>query len=217
MPIWEGQAVPPGGHALPPLPYGYGALEPVLGRETLEIHHDRHHKAYVDGLNRAELALQSARRAGKYDQIAGLQRALAFNGGGHILHSVYWTIMAPPDKGGAPQAQTSALLDECFGTLDAFMSQFAAAATSVDGSGWCVFAYQPAFHSGVILQCEKHENLAQWGGIPLLVCDVWEHAYYLQYQNRRGDYIGAWWRLVNWLEVERRLLLAQRGGLPLVK
>lgn len=209
-------SIPPGGHRLPPLPYGYDALEPVIDGETLKIHHDKHHKAYVDGLNKAELALVSARENKDYAYIKYWEKELAFNGGGHILHSVYWTVMAPPDSGGSPRHETQMLIDNYFGSFDAFKAQFTEAAKAVEGSGWGVLTYNLAFGRLEILQCEKHQNLTQWGGPPVLVCDVWEHAYYLKYQNRRPDYVEAWWRLVNWYEVERRVLLARTGKLPLL-
>ncbi|MDR1891532.1 MAG: superoxide dismutase [Oscillospiraceae bacterium] len=205
----------PGTHALPPLPYPYGALAPVLDEQTLRIHHDKHHQKYVDDLNKTELALQAARKNGDSSNIQALLDKLAFNGGGHILHSIYWTVMAPTGTGGEPQIQTAQKINEAFGTFADFLKEFTNAAGEVEGSGWCVLGWNPAFGRLDILQCEKHQNLALWGVIPVLVCDVWEHAYYLDYQNRRPDYIAAWERLINWVEVERRLILAQSGKLPL--
>jgi Fe-Mn family superoxide dismutase len=197
--------IPAGSHKLPPLPYAYNALEPVIGEETLRIHHDIHHKKYVDDLNRAELAVQAARNAGDYTYIKYWENELAFNGSGHILHSVYWRNMCPVGTGGAPGARTTRYLDWYFGGFDKITAQFTAAAAAVEGSGWCILGYNTSFFSLELLQAEKHQNLTQWGTIPLLVCDVWEHAYYLQYQNRRADYINAWWDLVNWNEIEVRL------------
>jgi Fe-Mn family superoxide dismutase len=209
-------AIPPGGHTLPPLRYAYTALEPVIDAETLQIHHNKHHKKYVDELNKAELALAAARHAADYSHIKCLEEAIAFNGSGHILHSVYWTIMTAPDTGGRPGMNTQSFIDWYFGNFDAFKAQFSAATKAVEGSGWGILAYNPAFGHLEILQAEKHQNLTQWGAIPILVCDVWEHAYYLKYQNVRDSYVDAWWRLVNWSEVERRLMLAARGELPLL-
>lgn len=206
--------VAPGMHELPPLPYAYNALEPVIDKETMQIHHDKHHKKYVDDLNKAELAMVNVRKQGNYDYIAYWENALAFNGSGHILHSVYWTVMASPGTGGAPGQYTKSYIDWYFGSMDAFKSQFKAAANAVQGSGWCVLGYSPSFFRPELLQCEKHQNLTQWGIIPILVCDVWEHAYYLKYQNKRNEYIDNWWSLINWNEVERRLLQAARGVLP---
>ncbi|MEW5762697.1 MAG: superoxide dismutase [Bacillota bacterium] len=208
-------AVPPGGHRLPPLPYPYDALEPVIGAATVRIHHDRHHQSYVEGLNRAELALAEARRRRDYALVKHWERELAFHGSGHILHSVYWAVMAPPGSGGEPGPLTREQLAAYFGSVTAFQEQFSAAATGVEASGWGVLVWHPAWGRPEILTAERHQDLTQWGGIPILVLDVWEHAYYLDYQNRRRDYVYAWWRLVNWSEVERRLTLAMRAGLPL--
>jgi len=207
--------IPAGGHTLPPLPYSYEALEPVIDAKTLRIHHDKHHRKYVDDLNATELALVKARDHKDWSMIACLENQLAFNGSGHILHSVYWCNMAPPGEGGAPGEHTLSYLDWYFGGREPFMAQFTAAATKVEGSGWAVLGYNPAWRRLELLQCEKHQNLTQWGTVPILVCDVWEHAYYLSYQNERAEYISRWWELVNWQNVEERFLLAARGKLPL--
>ncbi|MCL2774793.1 MAG: superoxide dismutase [Oscillospiraceae bacterium] len=200
--------VPLGQHTLPALPYAYDALEPVIDEKTLTIHHDKHHKKYVDDLNQAEINAQKMRDGKAYDVINLIERQLAFNGSGHILHSIYWTIMTCPDNGGNPGNITNALITSYFKSFDGFKEQFINAASQVMGSGWCILGYNPFFKHLEILQAEKHENLTQWGIIPVLVCDVWEHAYYLKYQNNRADYINAWWRLINWEEVERRLIYA---------
>ena len=213
--IQNGTPIPAGKHTLPPLPYPYNALEPVIDTETLTIHHDKHHKKYVDDLNAAELALVSVRSQNDYKYIKYWENELSFNGSGHILHSVYWTIMTRPDTGGTPGECTQKHIDWYFGGFDAFKAQFTAAANAVEGSGWCVLGYNPAFSRLELLQAEKHQNLTQWGISPLLVCDVWEHAYYLKYKNVRADYVSAWWKLVNWSEVEKRLVNAANGILPL--
>ena len=207
--------VKPGGHKLPPLPYPYDALEPVIDAKTLEIHHNKHHKKYVEDLNKTELALVAARKNGDFTYIKYFENELAFNGSGHILHSIYWTIMTRPKTGGEPGENTIKWINWYFGGFDAFKAQFSAAAKNVEGSGWGILAYNPAFGHLEILQCEKHQNLTQWGVVPILVCDVWEHAYYLKYQNLRPDYVDAWWSLVNWDEVERRLTQAYHGRLPI--
>lgn len=205
----------PGQHQLPPLPYAYDALEPVISAKTLRIHHDKHHKAYVDGLNTAEDAMVAARMKGDYQYIKYWENELAFQGSGHILHSLYWTIMAPLRAGGSPGPYTTYQINCYFRSLAAFKDQFISAADKVEGSGWGILVWQPAWNRLEILQAEKHQNLTQWGGIPILVCDVWEHAYYLDYQNDRQKYIDSWWNLINWYEVERRLLLAVNGRVPL--
>jgi Fe-Mn family superoxide dismutase len=207
--------IPPGGHQLPPLPYQYNALEPVISSETLHLHHDVHHKTYVDDLNKAELKLVEARKNNDFDQIKFWENELAFNGSGHILHSIYWTVMLPVGMGGQPGFQTLNQINNYFGGFPAFQQQFTNAAIKVEGSGWTILTWQPTWQRLEILQAEKHQNLTQWSGIPVLVIDVWEHAYYLDYQNRRKDYVNAWWRLVNWYEVEKRLALAMRSQVPL--
>lgn len=207
--------VPAGGHKLPPLKYPYNALEPIIDEKTLHLHHDKHHKAYVDGLNKAELALVKARQQGDYQFIKYWEDELAFNGSGHILHSVYWDIMAPPGTGGAPGKYTDYYITNYFGSFENFKAQFLAAAKAVQGSGWCILGCSPSFFRLEILQAEKHQNLTQWGIIPIMVCDVWEHAYYLKYQNERPAFIDAWWKLIDWNAVERRLISASQGVLPI--
>lgn len=206
----------PGMHRLPPLPYSYNALEPVIGEETLRIHHDRHHKSYVDGLNKAEMYLVEARKTNNIEYIKYWENELVFNGSGHILHSIYWTVMAPEGAGGQPGSRTVSHVNQYFGSMDAMKNQFIEATKKVEGSGWGILTWQPTWGRLEILQCEKHQNLTQWSGIPILVCDVWEHAYYLDYQNKREDYVNSWWQLINWNEVERRLTAAIRGQVPLV-
>lgn len=203
--------IPAGKHVLPPLPYPVNALEPIIDAKTLEIHHDKHHKKYVDDLNKAELAMVTARNQNNYQFIKYWENQLAFNGSGHILHSIYWTIMTYPNKGGSPGKFTSGHIDWYFGSFENFKAQFSAAANNVEGSGWCILGYNPAFCRLELLQSEKHQNLTQWGIVPILVCDVWEHAYYLKYQNQRSDYVNGWWQLINWNEVEQRLINAIHG------
>lgn len=205
----------PGQHTLPPLPYPYDALEPVISEEALRIHHDRHHKAYVDGLNRAELALVEARGSNDYAYVKYWENQLAFNGSGHILHSIFWTNMAPLGARGQPGIATATQIKLYFGDFSNFKAQFIEAAEKVEASGWAILVWHPAWRRLELLQCEKHQNLTQWSGIPILVCDVWEHAYYLDYQNRRREYLEKWWSLINWDDVERRLLFAFRGMVPL--
>jgi len=206
---------PPGGHTLPPLPYPTDALEPIIDAKTLEIHHDKHHKKYVDDLNAAELALMKTRTQADWHAVTQLEEQLAFNGSGHILHSVYWTNMTHPGTGGEPGKHTRSYLDWYFGGMEAFLAQFTATAITVQGSGWAILGYNTAFGRLELLPCVKHQNIVLQGTIPILVCDVWEHAYYLKYQNDRAQYIGRWWSLVNWPDVEARFLEAVRGALPL--
>lgn len=200
--------VPTGQHKLPQLRYPYNALEPVISEEILKIHHDKHHAKYVEDLNHAEINAQNMRKSKFYDIVNLIERQLAFNGSGHILHSIYWTIMTYTDKGGSPGNLTSSMINLYFGSYDYFKEQFTQAATKVLGSGWCILGYNPFFRHLEIMQVENHENMTQWGIMPILVCDVWEHAYYPEYKNKRDEYVKSWWRVVNWEEVENRLVAA---------
>ncbi|MTI69657.1 MAG: superoxide dismutase [Firmicutes bacterium] len=213
----ENYIILPGQHKLPPLPYPYKALEPIIGSETVKIHHDKHHKSYVDGLNKAELKLVNARKNKDFSLIKYLENEIAFNGSGHILHSIYWTIMAPLNKKTQIKPLTYNQILISFGSFESFKEQFIESASKVEASGWGILAWNPAWRRLVILQAEKHQNLTQWSSIPILVVDIWEHAYYLDYQNKRKEYINAWWELINWDEVEKRLLLAMQGITPLKK
>ena len=206
----------PGRHQLPPLPYPYTALEPTISERALRIHHDKHHKAYVDGLNQAEISLEEARQKNDYKFIKYWENELAFNGSGHILHSIFWTVMGPAAMRGLPGTHTLNQINNYFENFNAFKDQFKHAAEKVEASGWGILAWQPAWDRLEILQAEKHQDLTQWGGIPILLCDVWEHAYYLDYQNKRKDYIEAWWNLIDWNEVENRLVQAMSGRLPIL-
>lgn len=201
-------------HELPPLPYPYDALEPYISAETLHLHHDKHHLAYVNGLNQAERMLAEARARKDFSLIRYLERELAFNGSGHILHSIYWTNMAPGSTP-MPGPVTQGCILEAFGSHETFRQQFSAAANAVAGSGWAILVWNPSWYRLEVLAAEKHEDCTQWGVIPVLVLDVWEHAYYVDYRNRRSDYVNAWWKLVNWPDVERRLVLAQATSVPL--
>lgn len=192
------------------LPYPYDALEPHIDEQTLHLHHDKHHKAYVDGLNNAEAKLKEAREKGDYSGVKHFSRELAFHGSGHILHTLYWENMSPAGKGGggSPEGELLRQLEGDFGSYEVFQKQFSAAAVAVEGSGWAVLVLSPLSRKLEILTAEKHQNLTQWGAIPVLTVDVWEHAYYLKYQNRRAEYVNAWWNVVNWKEVTRRLVTA---------
>lgn len=194
-------------HTLPELPYAYDALEPHIDAKTMELHHSKHHAAYVKGLNEAEAALAKARAANDYAMVQYWSKRAAFNGGGHFLHSLFWTVMAPAGKGGGGVPE-GALMDHItrdFGSFEAFKAQFSAAAAAVEGSGWALLVYRPADDRLVILQAENQHKLTDWAGTPVLGIDVWEHAYYLNYQNRRPDYIAAWWNVVNWEQVQKNI------------
>ncbi|MGB9867697.1 MAG: superoxide dismutase [Bacillota bacterium] len=201
-------------HELPQLPYPYDALEPYISEQTLHLHHDKHHQAYVNGLNQAEKMLGEARARRDFSLITHLERQLSFNGSAHVLHSIYWTSMTP---GGPfiPGPLTQSCICEAFGSYEAFRQQYSAVANSVPGPGWALLVWNPSWYRLEVLMAERHENSTVWGVIPILVLDVWEHAYYVDYRNRRDDYVKAWWNLVNWPDVERRLVLAQAASAPL--
>jgi superoxide dismutase, Fe-Mn family len=190
-------------YLIPELPYAYNALEPHYDEQTVRIHHDMHHKAYVDGLNNAGTKLAEAREKGDFTLIKHWERELAFHGSGHILHTLFWENLRP-NGGGEPEGSISERLKSDFGSYDSFKKQFSAAGAAVEGSGWALLCWNPMFEKLEILQAEKHQNLTQWGVAPLLILDVWEHAYYLKFQNRRAAFIDAFWNIVNWDMVEQR-------------
>lgn len=196
-------AVPPGGHVLPKLSYAYDALEPVISGQIMRLHHQQHHLAYVEGLNNAELNLKKARETNDYSLVKHWSRELAFHGSGHYLHTLFWKIMSP-HGGGAPGGRLLKEIEAYFGSFPAFKKHFTEAAKQVEGNGWALLVWSPRSRRLEILQSEKHMQLTQWDTIPLLVIDVWEHAYYLQYENKRAAYVDNWWKIVNWSEVERR-------------
>lgn len=197
-------------YSLPPLPYAYDALEPHIDKETLTIHHDKHHAGYVKKLNSALRKLSDARESSDYSLIKHLSRDLAFNGSGHILHSLYWQSMSPKGERKPKGTLLAAMLKD-FGSLKNFNDQFQSATKAVEGSGWGILCFEPLGNRLIILQAEKHQNLSMWDVYPLLVCDVWEHAYYLKYQNRRGKYIENFMEIINWSTAENRYLEAKKA------
>lgn len=190
-------------HELPPLPYAYNALEPNMDEQTVKLHHDMHHKAYVDGLNNAEDKLAAAREAGDYALVKHWSRELAFHGSGHILHSIFWTNLAP-NAGGEPTGDLAEAVKKDFGSFERCKAQLVAVTVAVEGSGWGLLTYMPDQDRLLIMQAEKHQDLTQWGAVPLLVLDAWEHAYYLKYQNRRAEYVNNLFNLINWADVAAR-------------
>ncbi len=198
VPMQEGE------YALPELPYAYDALEPHIDAQTMRLHHDIHFNSYKNGLNAALKKTAELREQGDFPQISYWESQLAFHGAGYFLHVVFFRNMAPPGTT-APSPALRKVIDRQLGSLDGMRGQFSAAAATVQGSGWAILGYQPFGDKLVILQVEKHQNHTQWNIIPILALDVWEHAYYLKYQNRRGDYIDNWWQVVNWEDVEHRL------------
>ncbi|WP_138755829.1 Fe-Mn family superoxide dismutase [Paenibacillus sinopodophylli] len=203
------QQVPIGGHSFPPLPYSYDALEPYIDEQTMRIHHDTHHRAYVDGLNKAELELQKARRSNQFELVKHWERELAFNGAGHYLHTLYWNVMSPYG-GGEPVGSLSQQLHSDFGSISSFRKHFSEAAVKVEGGGWALLVWSPRSRRLEILTAEKHQNLSQWDVIPILVLDVWEHAYYLKHQGNRHAYVQDWWNIVIWPYVNERFEEARK-------
>ena len=189
-------------YRLPDLPYPALALEPHLDVQTLTLHHGKHHAAYVQGLNDALAKLDEARRKGDYSAVRALSQAVAFHGSGHLLHTLYFANLHP--KPTPPKGELLSAIHAQFGSLEALIAQLSAATNAVAGSGWGLLAYEPFGRRLIVLQVEKHENQVFCGAVPLLVIDVWEHAYYLTYQNRRADYVKAILNVIHWEEVERR-------------
>ncbi len=192
-----------GTYILPTLPYSYDALEPHIDQETLQIHHDKHHAGYVKGINKATEQIDKALQTNNYSQVKHWEKEMAFHGAGHFLHTIYWNSMSP-DKS-LPDKKLQQYIDKSFGNMENLKKYFTAATQSVEGSGWGILGYQLNSDKLVVLQAEKHQNLAQWITIPVMVCDVWEHAYYLKYQNNRGLYIDNFWEIINWKMVSERL------------
>jgi Fe-Mn family superoxide dismutase len=195
-------------YTLPDLPYDYSALEPALSAEILELHHSKHHAAYVAGANTALELIAEARDKGQFGSLVGLEKTLAFNVSGHVLHSMYWQNLSP-DGGGRPDGELGAAIAEHFGSFDALAAQLTAATVSVQGSGWGVLAYEPLARRLIVEQVYDHHANVGMGATPLLVFDAWEHAYYLQYRNVRPDYVAALWGLVSWDDVARRYAAAR--------
>ena len=208
-------AQPAWAFALPPLPYPPDALEPVIDARTMGLHHDRHHAGYVKALNAAvaaDPALAELSLEQLLQRAPRLPEAVRNNAGGHWNHSQFWTAMAPLGAGGSPSAELEAAVEASFGSLDALRDQFSAAAAGRFGSGWAWLILRPDGRLAVTTSPNQDNPLmplrGQERGTPLLGLDVWEHAYYLQYQNRRPDYIEAWWSLLNWEELNRRYATA---------
>jgi len=202
-------------YVLPPLPYAYEALEPHIDAQTMRLHHDIHHKGYVDGLNKAVEQLSAFRAAEPgaagtpgAPSIKAVERELAFHGSGHFLHTIFWQNMAPAGSGGEPDVNLGQALERSFGGMEGFWKQFSEAAKAVEGGGWGLLVYEPVANRLMTMQAEKHQNLTAWGVTPLLVIDVWEHAYYLKYQNKRADYVAAFRNIINWTDVSDRARMA---------
>ncbi len=197
-------------YSLPALPYDYAALEPHISARIMELHHSKHHQAYVDGANGALAQMAEARESGNFGAINKLEKDLAFHLGGHVNHSIFWTNLQ--GHGAAtPEGEIQAAIDEFFGSYEAFQAHFTAVAMGIQGSGWAVLSWDPIGAQLVIQQLfDQQANTAQ-GTIPVLQLDMWEHAFYLDYQNVKGDYVKAFWNIVNWENVQARLEAARSG------
>ena len=187
-------------HKLPKLRYPYDALEPVIDKKTVEIHHNKHFAGYVKGLNKSLEQLAEARKKMDFKGMHCLADALAFNGSGVVLHWIYFDTIGP-NAGGKPDGELAKLIDRDFGSYEAFWKEFAGASKTVQASGWGILGWEPFSKRLVVMQAEKHQNLTSWGLMPLMVCDVWEHAYYLKYQNRRADYVDNFAKIIDWKRV----------------
>jgi len=201
-------------YTLPDLAYDYSALEPHLSARILELHHAKHHAAYVKGANTVLEKLAEARSSERFETINQLEKNLAFHLSGHVLHSIFWRNMAP-DAGGAPDGDLAAAITEHLGSFEAARSQLTEAAMNVQGSGWGALSWEPVGQRLIIEQVYDHQGNVGQGGPPLLVLDMWEHAYYLQYENRKAEWVDAFWNVVSWADVATRFEAARSIDLAL--
>jgi superoxide dismutase, Fe-Mn family len=201
-------------YVLPSLPYDYAALEPHISARIMELHHDKHHKTYVDGANKALEQLGEARSGGDFSRIAAIEKALAFNVSGHVLHSLFWSNLSP-DGGGEPQGELADAVKRDFGSFDAFRKQMNQAAATNMGSGWAALVWDPLSSRLLTAQIHDHQSEMLVGSVPLMVIDAWEHAYYLQYQNEKAKFFEAIWNVWNWSDIAGRYTEARKLKLAL--
>jgi superoxide dismutase, Fe-Mn family len=199
----------PMAHTLAPLPYDYAALEPYIDAQTMQLHHDKHHAAYVNNLNGALADYPELQSKSIESLVADLnsvpeaiRSVVRNNGGGHVNHTMFWEIMAP-NTGGVPTGELAEAINDTFGDVDTFKQRFVEAGVKQFGSGWVWLVVNPE-HKLQIISTPNQDSPITAGSQPILGNDVWEHAYYLKYQNRRPEYLNAWWNVVNWQEVNRR-------------
>jgi Fe-Mn family superoxide dismutase len=197
-------------YVLPDLSYDYGALEPNISGKIMELHHDKHHLAYVNGANSALDALAEARDKNDLTMVNKFQKDLAFNLAGHVNHTVFWKNMSP-EGGDKPTGELAAAIDEYFGSFDAFRAHFTASALGIQGSGWSILVWDILGQKLIIEQLYDHQGNLSVGSIPLLMLDMWEHAFYLDYQNVKPEYVKAFWNIVNWADVQARFLEASQN------
>jgi Fe-Mn family superoxide dismutase len=193
-------------YQLPDLPFDYNALEPVISAEIMELHYSKHHKAYVTNLNAALEKYHEAESKNEIASMVALQSAIKFNGGGHINHSIFWTILQAPSKAGTldPTSHLAKAIQKDFESVDALKERFNALSTAIQGSGWGWVGYNKGAKKLELATCSNQDPLSSQGLIPILGIDVWEHAYYLQYKNVRADYVKAVWQIFNWKNIEER-------------
>jgi Fe-Mn family superoxide dismutase len=189
-------------YTLPELNYDYSALEPHISARIMELHHSKHHQAYVTGANAALAAMAEARETNNFANLPKLQKDLAFNLGGHINHSIFWQNLSAESS--APEGELASAIAEYFGSFEAFQSHFSAAAMGIQGSGWAYLAWDIVGNQMIIGQLYDQQGNLSVATIPLLMLDMWEHAFYLDYQNVKADYVKAFWNIVNWQDVARR-------------
>ena len=202
-------------YTLPDLRYDYGALEPHISGKIMELHHDKHHAAYVKGANTALEKLDEARDKDDFSRLGALEKALAFNLSGHVLHSLFWQNLTPKG-GGRPQGELAAAIDEHLGGFDKMKKQMTEVAGTIMGSGWAALVWEPVGKRLLTTQIYDHQsNLAQ-AGVPILVLDAWEHAFYLQYQNRKTEFFEAIWNVWNWQDAAERFEQARHVDAGLV-
>jgi superoxide dismutase, Fe-Mn family len=199
-------------YTLPDLPYDYAALEPHISGEIIELHHDKHHAAYVKGANDTLDKLAEAREKGDFGAIVGLEKTFAFHLSGHTLHTLYWQNLSG-DGGDKPDGALAAAIDADFGSFDGFKGQLTQATATTQGSGWGVLSYDSLSSKLTVQQVQDHQGNVGIGTTPLLVFDAWEHAFYLQYKNVKPDYVNALWNIVNWADVAARYDAVSKAGI----
>jgi superoxide dismutase, Fe-Mn family len=198
-------------YELPDLDYDYGALAPHISAQINELHHSKHHATYVKGANDTLDKLADAREKGDFGSIVGLETTLAFNLAGHANHIVWWKILSP-EGGDKPTGELASAIDEAFGSWDKFQAQFTAVATTIQGNGWAALSWDPVGKTLITQQLRDHHNNLILPTVPILLVDVWEHAFYLDYKNVKADYVKALWNVYNWAEVSKRFDNAVSGG-----
>jgi len=202
-------------YTLPDLDYDYSALAPYISPEIMELHHSKHHQAYVTGANTALEKLDEARASGNFAMVPKLEKDLAFNLGGHINHSIFWKNMSP-DGGGEPTGALAEAIGEAFSGFAPFQKHFNESAMTIQGSGWSILAWDCLGSRLNVYQLYDQQSNLPAAQIPLLQLDMWEHAFYLQYRNVKADYVSAWWNVVNWADVSARFERARTQTIGLI-